>query len=246
MSFSAGSYLSFPPEGFTLKWYKIFWNSPNWLNSLRVSIEIALMTTSISLAIGVPAAFTLARKTSRYIRLVLFGVTIPIAFPVVVSAVALYYVFGPLHLVGTKLGLSLAHSTLSIPIVVLPLRAILLRFDERLEWQAITLGASRFRAFWTITLPLLKVPLLTVSLFAFITSFDEVVFALFLGSGTIVTVPKRVWEGLRFDIEPTVAVVATIIVLVASLVLINLIILDNYFAKRLNKSYLKEDHGNHK
>jgi len=114
----------------------------------------------------------------------------------------------------------MAHTLLALPVVIFPTVASLKRFDQQLEWQALNLGASQARTLWTITAPLMMPTILTVSLFSFITSFDEVVFALFLTSGDTVTLPKKIWEGLRFDLEPTVAVVATILLLISSMTML--------------------------
>lgn len=215
MSFSSGRYLEFPPPGFSLRWYDAFFNSPEWRESLAVSFQVAIMATIMSMVLGLPAAFALVRSSVPFKSLIMAFFVLPIVFPVIVSAVAVYYVYAPLHLVGTRLGLAFAHTILALPVVILPTMAAIRRFDKHLEWQALSLGASRPTVFRTVTLPILLPTFLTVSLFAFITSFDEVIFAIFLSSGDVVTLPKRIWEGLRFEIQPTVAVVSTILLVLS-------------------------------
>jgi ABC-type spermidine/putrescine transport system permease subunit II len=178
------------------------------------------MATLFSLLLGVPAAFALARSRLPCKPFLFAFFSLPLVFPVVASAVALYYVFTSFHLVGTKVGLALAHTVLALPVVILPTTAVLRRFDQRLEWQALNLGASQWQTLWTITFPLLRPALLTVTLFAFVTSFDEIMFAIFLSSGATTTLPKRIWEGLRFEIQPTVTVVATFLLLISSVVIL--------------------------
>jgi ABC-type spermidine/putrescine transport system permease subunit II len=219
MSFSSGRYLDFPPPGWSLQWYYAFFTNPDWTSSFWVSLEVALMATALSMALGVPAAFALVRSNLPFKAFFLAFFSLPLVFPVIASAVALYYVFTSLHLIGTRFGLALAHTILALPVVILPMTAALQRFDERLEWQALNLGASRWQTLWTVTFPLLRPVLLTVMLFAFVTSFDEVIFAIFLSSGSTATLPKRIWEGLRFEIQPTVTVVATFMLLISTVVI---------------------------
>jgi ABC-type spermidine/putrescine transport system permease subunit II len=226
MSFSSGRYLEFPPPGWSLRWYQIFWESLDWRGSFRISFEVALLTTALALALGLPAAFAIVRGNPPFKRFFLSLYALPILFPVIILAVSLYYLFAPLHLVGTRIGLALAHTLLALPVVVLPTAASLRKFDQRLEWQALNLGASQAKAILTVTVPLMLPTILTVTLFSFITSFDEVVIALFLTGGDTIKLPKKIWEGLRFDIEPTVAVVATILLLFSTVVMLCLMALE--------------------
>lgn len=211
MSFDTDRYLDFPPSGFTFYWYRVFFTSFDWRSAFVNSVEVALIATTLSLALGIPAAFALVRSKASFKPLLISVLSLPLIFPIIASAVAVYYVFAKLHLVGTILGLALAHTILALPIVILPTAAALQQFEYRIEWQAINLGASEWQVLRTITLPLLRPVVFIVMLFAFVTSFDEVVFAIFLSGGEVVTLPKKVWEGLRFEIDPTVAVVATLL-----------------------------------
>jgi putative spermidine/putrescine transport system permease protein len=235
MSFSSGRYLEFPPPGWSLQWYRAFFASTDWMSSFYVSFQVALMATVVSLVLGVPAAFALARSNLPFKPFIFAFFSLPLVFPVVASAVALYYVFTIFHLVGTSLGLALAHSILALPVVILPTAVALQRFDHRLEWQALNLGASEWQTLRTVTLPLLRPILLTVTLFAFVTSFDEVIFAIFLSSGPTITLPKRIWEGLRFEIQPTVAVVATFLLIISSVVILAIAILQRRVQTNIQK-----------
>jgi putative spermidine/putrescine transport system permease protein len=225
MSFSTGRYLEFPPSGFSFQWYRAFFASQDWMASLGVSFQVAILTTLLSISLGVPAAFAIVRGSLPFKRFLLAFFSLPIVFPIIVSAVGLYYVFAPLHLVGTKLGLALAHTILALPVVILPTVATLKRFDERIEWQALNLGATRLQVFRTVTLPLLRPCLITVMLFSFITSFDEVIFAIFLSGGSTITLPKKIWEGLRFEIQPTVTVVATFLLIVSIAIMLSALVI---------------------
>lgn len=219
MSFSSGRYLEFPPPGWSFRWYYAVLTNPDWVSALLVSVEVASLAMAFSTFLGVPAAFALARAGFRHQSVLLTTVSLPLVFPVIASAVALYFVFTSLHLIGSRLGLAIGHTILALPIVVLPIFAVLQRFDERLEWQAMNLGASQLRSLATVTFPLLRPALYTVMIFAFITSFDEVIFALFLSSGETTTLPKKIWLGLRFELEPTVAAVAVFLLLISCAVI---------------------------
>ncbi|NOJ32572.1 MAG: polyamine ABC transporter permease [Candidatus Nitrosocosmicus sp.] len=213
MSFTSGRYLEFPPVNFSIRWYQVFFSNQEWMISFGVSIQVALLTTFFSLIIGIPAAFAIVRTNIPFKGFFMAVFALPIVFPIIVSAVSLYYLFAPLQLVGTKIGLSISHTLLALPVVILPTVASLKRFDKNIEWQAQNLGASRIQVLSSITLPLLRPTLITAILFSFIISFDEIIFAIFLSGGSTITLPKKIWESLRFEIEPTVAAVATIIII---------------------------------
>lgn len=236
MSFTSGRYLEFPPAGFSFRWYENFFASQAWRTSLRVSIEVGILTTVMSLAIGVPAAFSFVRMTARFARTLAGSLyALPVIFPVIVSAVALYHVFAPLQLVGTRIGLAVSHTILALPVVIFPVAATLSKIDRQLEWQALSLGASKFHVLRTVLLPILRPTLLSVGTFSFITSFDELVFALFLSDGRTMTVPKRIWEGIRFEIEPTTAVIASLGLALSTCVVITSIIRHVGVADHLGK-----------
>ena len=225
MSLNEADYLGFPPKGLSLRWYEEFFESPDWKSALFVSLRVAIYTMVFSLGLGVPASFAIVRGKFPGKQFITTLCALPIVFPVIVSAVALYYFFGPLKLVGTELGLALSHTTLALPVVILPTIAALRRFDMKLEWQARNLGATKFKVFTTVTLPILKPAFFTAAIFAFITSFDEIIFAIFLGSGRKVSLPKEIWEGWRFQLEPTIAVIASFLVIGIALLIASQIVI---------------------
>jgi ABC-type spermidine/putrescine transport system permease subunit II len=150
---------------------------------------------------------------------VFFVVLAPLIVPVIVSAVAVYFVLVRMRLVGNFWAFVIAHVILAIPVVLLVVSAALRRVDESLERAATILGATPFRAFLEVTLPVLRPALISALLFAFITSFDEIVMALFLAGTTSATLPKRMWESLRFQIDPTIAAISTLLIVLSLLVL---------------------------
>ena len=137
----------------------------------------------------------------------------------IILAIALYYLFAGYGLIGSKLGLILAHTVLAVPYVIVVVSAALERIDFSLEQAAWTLGAGKIKAFVKVTLPLIRPAVLTGALFSFLASFDEVVIAIFISGTSAITLPKKMWDGIREEIEPTIAAVAALLIAL-SLVLV--------------------------
>jgi putative spermidine/putrescine transport system permease protein len=217
-SFSSASYLTFPPPAFGLRWYREYLGSAGWLNATSLSIGVAAAVVVLSAVLGTLAALGLAKlpPAARGLATALF--LSPLIVPVIVVAIGIYYAFSHYGLIGSPLGLVLAHTCLAVPFVVTSVGASLAGLDRRLEQAAASLGATPWGTFRQITLPLIRPGVLVGALFAFITSFDELVVALFLSGSGAVTLPRRMWDDLRFAIDPTIAAVSTLtIVLTAAL-----------------------------
>jgi putative spermidine/putrescine transport system permease protein len=219
MSFGETAYLSFPPRGFTLDWYARYLEDSDWMAATALSFRVAIVTAVLSVALGTLAAIGLVRGEYRAKSVVFFIVLAPLIVPVIVSAVAVYFVLVRMQLVGNFWAFVIAHVVLATPVVLLVVSAALRRVDQSLERAATILGATRARAFLEVTLPVLRPALISALLFAFITSFDEIVMALFLAGTTSATLPKRMWESLRFQIDPTIAAISTLLIVLSLLVL---------------------------
>lgn len=220
MSFSTTTYLTFPPKGFTLTWYAHYLDDTAWMAATGLSLRVAGLTTVGAVGLGTLAAIGLVRGTFARKSLAYFAILAPLIVPLIVSAVAIYFLFVQLRLVGGLWAFVLAHTVIAIPVVVLVVSAALRRVDESLERAATILGATRVRAFIAVTLPILRPAIVAGGLFAFITSFDEIVMALFLAGTTSSTLPKKMWESLRFQIDPTISAVSTLLVVLSLIVLI--------------------------
>ena len=221
ISFSSSSYLKFPPEGFSFRWYSNYINSRLWVSSTILSLKVAFLTTLFSTLIGVPASIALVRHRFAG-RTVLFGLILsPLVVPIIISAIAIYFLFSDLRLIGSVWGLVLAHSLLAFPKVVVVVTATLKGFDVNLEQAAMNLGATPFRAFREITFPIIRPGIISGALFAFITSFDELIITMFI-CGTSLTLPKRMWDSLRLEIDPTIASVSTILIVVSIFLLVGI------------------------
>lgn len=231
LAFNDSSFLTYPMEGFTWRWFSVFFNQPPWLSSLASSFKVAIGTTFVALLIGGLAAMgtILAGKWGQIVLSALF--VSPIVIPSVVMGVAMAYAFGRMGMGGGYLSLVLAHTILAAPLVFLSVMTSLKGLDPELDRAAASMGASRWMRFRTVTLPLAAPGFLTGALFAFITSFDEVVVALFIASPQSQTLPITLFSSLRDRLEPTIVVVALLLSLVSCLFLVALKRLQNSGAK---------------
>ena len=214
LSFSSAGYLTFPPPALGVRWYREYLGSRDWLAATWLSLEVAAAVVAFSTVLGTAATLGLARLP-RVARMLATGLILsPLIMPVIIVAIGVYYAFARYGLVGTPAGLVLAHTCLAVPFVVTSVGASLSGFDRRLEMAALSLGATPFGTFRQVTLPLILPGVLVGALFAFITSFDELVVSLFLSGANAVTLPRRMWEDLRYALDPTIAAVSTLTILV--------------------------------
>lgn len=218
MSFSSAELLAFPPPGYSLRWYANFFARPEWTLAGRNSFLVAGLTTVLATGLGTMAALGLVRGRVPLRALVTAVFLTPMIVPAIVTAVAVYGLYATLRLTGTVAGMVLAHTVLALPFVIVNVSAVLQGMDWRIEQAARSLGASPLRAFWLVTLPLVRPGILAGALFAFITSFDELVVALFISGIEAVTLPVQMWSGIRFEINPTVAAVSTMLIAMSALV----------------------------
>lgn len=220
VSFTNSLYLKFPPSGFSLQWYRELVETPYWTESLWLSLRVAPVSMLLAVALGTMGAVALARARFPFKDAVFSFILSPIIVPVIVTAVALYYFYSQLGLVGSYWGLVIGHTVGSVPVVVVMVAAALKGFDIRLENAAMSLGASRTRAFFDVTLPMVRPAIIVSAFFAFIHSFDEVVIASFVGGAANATLPVRMWVDVRQDIKPTLAAVSTLLVVFTVLMLL--------------------------
>jgi putative spermidine/putrescine transport system permease protein len=212
VSFSSAAYLTFPPPNFGLRWYNAFFASDDWLRSAWLSIWVAASVVVLATFLGTLAALGIARLP-KALRVVASALVLsPLIVPVIVVAIGIYYAFARYGLVGSPVGLILAHTCMAVPFVVTSVSASLSGIDPRLEQAALNLGATPVGAFFQVTLPLIRPGVLAGALFAFITSFDELVVALFISGSGAVTLPRRMWDDLQYQIDPTIAAVSTLTV----------------------------------
>jgi len=219
ISLSSAPYMQFPPPGFSWQWYERYLDDPQWIDATWRSLYVGVATAALALALGVPLAFSLVRGTF-FGRGILDRIAMaPVIVPTIIVSVAVYGLFAKLKLIGMWYGLVVAHTVLALPFVVLVMVAGLRDFDRGLEQAAEGLGASRLRTLMRVTLPLLRPSLVSAGLLAFITSFDEVVVALFL-SGANMTLPKKMFDNILMEIDPTIAAVSVMQIVLVTIVLV--------------------------
>lgn len=219
MSFSASQYLEFPPREWSLRWYRHYLDSPEWMSATATSFKAGFLTAAAATPIGVMAAYGLHASGHRWARAAFVLLVTPIAVPVILVAIGAFYAFVRLSLVNTLAGLVIAHSILALPLVVIIVGAALKSFDMNQEMAARGLGASRLRAFMTVTLPQIRFSIVTSALLSFLTSFDEVIIAMFVSGGDYSTLTRNMFNALRDQIDPTIASISTIMIVVSSALL---------------------------
>jgi putative spermidine/putrescine transport system permease protein len=221
LSFTDKQSLAFPPTGWSTRWYENFFSDPTWAASLWSSIQVGLLTTVVATVVGTAAALGLARLGPRGQTLARGALMAPIIVPVIVVAVGTYALFLRFRLLGTLPGFVAAHTVLALPFVIIPVSASLAGLDRRLQDAAAICGANRWAVLRQITLPLVAPGILSGALFAFVTSFDEVVISLFIQSPYLRTLPVQMYGSITRDTDPTIAAAATmILVITTSLVVV--------------------------
>jgi putative spermidine/putrescine transport system permease protein len=219
LSFDASSGLSWPPHGFSLQWYRQIIDSPLWMQAITRSMLVGIGTGILAMLIGTPAAFLLARGGMRGKAAMLAFVLAPIVVPRMIIAVGVFYFFAKIGLVGSSLGLVLAHTMVAVPYVVITMMAVLRNYDTRLDQAAHSMGARPWAILRRVTFPILGAGLMSSFLFAFATSFDELTIALFTSGGVSTTLPKQFWDEITMQISPVIAAVSTcLFVFIAALI----------------------------
>ncbi len=211
--------LRFDPEGYSLKHYRDFFTNPDWQQALRNSILIAPAATLLSVGFGTLAAIGLSQPHVPFRQAIMAILISPMIVPLIISAAGMYFFYSRIGLQGTYFGVVLAHAALGIPFVIITVTATLVGFDRSLTRASANLGANPVTTFLRIQMPLILPGVISGGLFAFITSFDEVVVVLFVGSVSQQTLPWQMFTGLREQISPTILAVATILVVLSILLL---------------------------
>ncbi len=207
--------LAFDPEGYSLKHYRDFFTNPDWQQAVRNSIKIAPAATLLSVSLGTLAAIGLSQPHVPFRRAIMAILISPMIVPLIISAAGMYFFYSRLGLQGTYTGVVLAHAALGIPFVIITVTATLVGFDRSLTRAAASLGADPVTTFFRVQMPLILPGVISGGLFAFITSFDEVVVVIFVGSANQQTLPWQMFTGLREQISPTILAVATLLVVIS-------------------------------
>lgn len=204
--------LALEREAFSLRWYQDFWSRDVWRQSILNSLFIAVCSTVLATALGTIAALGLSRPHMPF-RAFIMGLLIsPMIVPLIITAAGIFFFYAQIGLTGTYLGIILAHTALGTPFVVITVTATLIGFDHSMTRAAAMCGADPTRVFFKVIMPLILPGVISGALFAFVTSFDEVVVVLFVASVEQQTIPRQMWAGIREQISPTILAVATLLI----------------------------------
>jgi putative spermidine/putrescine transport system permease protein len=236
IAFSNDMYLNFPPKTWGFGLFKSYFSSTLWMSSTKVSFIVAFQVMILATILGTLASLSLVRGTykgkSYWYALILS----PMIIPVIITAIACYFFFAKLKLIGTITGLVLAHTVLAVPFVVIVMTSTLKGFDEELEQASMNLGAGRIRTFFNITFPIIRPGIITAVLFAFIASFDELVGAMFICGVRATTLPKQMWDGIRDEINPIIASASALLIFLT----IFLMVLISIMKRRQERLYTQK------
>ena len=242
LSFNAEPYFTFTPrmlrldpDGYSLRWYDTLltmgmsnpeaprgaawwadsWRNAAWVNAAKNSIIIGFFATILATSLGTLAALGLSRPDMPYRRAIMAILISPMIVPIIITATGLFFFYSMTGLANSYVGIILAHATLGIPFVIITVTATLVGLDQSLNRAALSLGASPTTTFFKVTMPLIMPGVISGALFAFVTSFDEVVVVLFVAAHDQQTIPRQMWNGIREQISPAILAVATILVVIS-------------------------------
>jgi putative spermidine/putrescine transport system permease protein len=220
MSFSGSQYLQFPPSEWSLRWYHEYFGSPAWRSATATSLQAGFFTMLVATPCGTLAAYGLYVSGIRFANALFILLVTPIMVPLILVAIGVFYLYVQIKLVNTLTGLVLAHSILAIPLVLIIVSSALKSYDMNQERVARSLGATRVRAFLVITLPQIRFSIISAALIAFLTSFDEVIIAMFVSGGDHSTLTRNMFNALRDQIDPTIAAISTIMIIISTTLLV--------------------------
>ncbi|MSP81941.1 MAG: ABC transporter permease [Alphaproteobacteria bacterium] len=219
LSFNSEGFFTFPMPGVSLRWYQDFFGSDRWLSALQSSAMVAIAVTLLATTLGTLAALGLSRANFPARGMVMSLLISPLIVPVVITAVGMFFFYDKIGLINSYPGIILAHTALATPFVVITVTATLMGFDQSLSRAGAGLGAPPITVFRRVMLPLILPGVLSGALFAFVTSWDEVVVVQFIASPEQRTLPKQMYSGIRDQISPTITAAATLLIIFSGVML---------------------------
>jgi putative spermidine/putrescine transport system permease protein len=220
LSFNSEMFFTYPMPGFSLRWYEDFFTNDRWQSALRLSLVLAFFTTVLATTLGTLAALGLARGTLPWRAGIMAVLISPMVVPIIISAIGMFFFYAKMNLLGTLPGLILAHTALATPFVVITVTATLSSFDRTLMRAGESLGASPTTVFFKVVLPLILPGMISGALFAFVTSFDEVIAVIFIAGPEQRTLPRQMFSGIRELISPTITAAASVLIVISTLLLL--------------------------
>ncbi len=213
-SFNGVNYLAFPLEGFSLRHYEHFVNDQRWVDATITSARIAVLAAVVATVMGTMAAWALARHKGRGSTLAYGLLYSPVIVPIIVMAMAYYSFFSDFRIVGNWVAVALIYAIMGIPFVLVAVSSALHHFDPELENAARTLGAGPVKTLRYVTFPRIASGIAAGAIFAFVTAFDEAVIILFVSGSGAITLPRLLWDSVRYDLSPVLAVAGTVLIVV--------------------------------
>ncbi len=223
LSFNSETFFSYPMPGFSTKWYvgeQGFFTNSRWTDALKLSVIVAFATTILATCLGTLAALGLSRSNVPGRAAIMAVLISPMIVPVIISAIGLFFFYAFIGLNGTVIGIILAHTALATPFVVITVTATLMSFDRTLMRAGASCGAPPYTVFSKVVMPLILPGVISGALFAFVTSFDEVIVILFIGGPEQRTLPRQMFSGIRELISPTITAAATVLILFSTALLV--------------------------
>ncbi|MCL6415130.1 ABC transporter permease [Aestuariirhabdus sp. Z084] len=227
LSFNAEPFFTFTegmlkldPDAYSLRWYRNIWESQEWMLSIKNSMIVGVCATLLAMTLGTLAALGLSQRHMPFKGAIMGLLISPMIVPLIISAASMYFFFTKVNLAQTYLGVIMAHAVLGIPFVIITVTATLVGFDENLTKASASLGANPRTTFFKVTFPLIRPGVISGALFAFATSFDEVVVVLFIAGTDQRTIPREMWAGMREQLSPTILAVATLLILLSVMLLL--------------------------
>ncbi|MDC0933713.1 ABC transporter permease [Arcobacteraceae bacterium] len=238
LSFNSGSFFTFTPEmlsldpaGFSLRWYEEFLNSESWMLAVKNSFFIAIVSSAVAIILGTIGALGLNSDKMPFKGVVMILLISPMIVPLIILAAGMYFFYSYTGLLNSYTGIIIAHAILGVPFVVINVLTSLNAYDKNLTKASYSLGANPISTFFNITFPIIRPGIISGGLFAFITSFDEVVIIIFLASPEQRTIPKQMFSGLREQISPTILAASTLLLALSVILLLSI----QYMERRKEK-----------
>lgn len=229
LSFNAEPYftftegmLAFEADAYSFEWYREIWNDEKWILAIKNSFYIGFFATILATVLGTCAAIGLSNPSMPFQRIIMAILLSPMIVPLIITAAGMFFFYSQMNIAGTYIGVIVAHAALGTPFVIITVNAALAGFDYSLVRASMSLGAPPLMTFLKVVVPLIRPGVISGALFAFITSFDEVVVVLFLAGPEQRTIPRQMFSGLREQINPTILAVATLLIVISVLMLITI------------------------
>ncbi|MCG8158911.1 ABC transporter permease [Brenneria goodwinii] len=214
LAFSQTAYLTFPPSGFSLRWMERVLTNPDWLDSLWLSFRISVMSTLLAMVFSLLMALALVRYRFSGKKIIYVLILLPMIVPNIISALALFFFFSDIDVFNSISAIIIGHAIIALPVATIIISSTLQGIDSQLEYSAMSLGAGNFTVFRRITFPLAAPGIISAAIFSFLSSFDELLIALFMAGNSVQTLSVRIWNSVQFELDPTIAAVSVLLVLI--------------------------------